>query len=186
MKKILHILVQPKLAGSQKVSLEILRSLPKDKYDKYVLFSDSENCGDKQECIRRFEETGAKVILSQHLRREICKEDIKAFKEIYKIIKQERFDIVHTNSTKPGIIGRIAATLAGVPFVVHTVHGLAFYHGLSKPKWIFYWCCEMFASFFCDRIVLVNNYYSRYFKMFRNKLTVIYNGIDFKELESNG
>lgn len=186
MKKILHIQVIPKLSGVQKVSLEILRKLPCDYYDKHILFGDIDDCGDKQECISRFEEAGVHVMFSKHLRREICVEDIKAFKEIYGIIKKERFDIVHTNSTKPGIIGRIAATLAGTPYVVHTVHGLAFYHGLSKPKWIFYWCCEMFASFFCDRIVLVNNYYSRYFKMFRNKLTVIYNGIDFKELESNG
>jgi hypothetical protein len=41
-KKILHIQVIPKLTGVQRVSLEILKSLPPDEYDKYVLFSNND------------------------------------------------------------------------------------------------------------------------------------------------
>lgn len=182
MKKILHIQVIPKLTGVQKVSLDILRALPNDEYEKWVLFGDTIDCGDKEECTRQFESIGAKVIFSKKMKREICSQDLAATKEIYELCKKEKFDIVHTNSTKPGIIGRIAATLAGVPLVVHTVHGLSFHKFVKFPRWQFYWFCEMFASLFCHKIALVNNYYQKHFNWLRRKPVTIYNGIDFNLL----
>lgn len=178
---ILHIQVLPKLSGVQKVSLEIFKNLSDEMYEKYILFSDSLDCGDRTECIKEFEATGAKVLFSKHLKREICASDLPALIEIYKLCRRERFDIVHTNSTKPGIIGRIAAFLAGVPLVVHTVHGLSFHKFVKFPLWQFYWACEMFASIFCHRIALVNKYYSKYFKWFKAKTCTIYNGVDYSK-----
>ena len=177
--KILHIQVLPKLSGVQKVSLEIFKKLIDDKYDKYILFSDSLDCGDRTECIKEFEETGAKVLFSKHLKREIGISDFPALIELFKLCKREKFDIVHTNSTKPGIIGRIAAYLAGVPLVVHTIHGLSFHKFVKFPLWQFYWACEMFASIFCHKIVIVNKYYTKYFKWFKNKTCTVYNGVDY-------
>ncbi len=179
--KILHIQVLPKLSGVQKVSLEIFKKLNDDKYDKYILFSDSLDCGDRTECIKEFEETGAKVLFSKHLKREISISDFPALIELFKLCKREKFDIVHTNSTKPGIIGRIAAYLAGVPLVVHTIHGLSFHKFVKFPLWQFYWACEMFASIFCHKIVIVNKYYTKYFKWFKNKTCTIYNGVDYSK-----
>ena len=179
--KILHIQVLPKLSGVQRISLEILKSLPEEKYDKYVLFSnDIVDDRLKVKCKEEFEKIGVKVLFAKNLYRSISLKDIKAFVEIYKLCKKECFDIVHTHSTKPGVIGRIAATLARVPLVIHTVHGLAFHDYIKFPKWQFYWICEMAASFFCTKIVLVNTYYAKYFSFFKRKLLTIYNGIDFK------
>lgn len=180
-RKILHIQVLPKLSGVQKVSLEIFKNLPPD-FDKYILFSGSSEYGDVSECIKEFEATGAKVLLSDNLKREISlKDDVKAFKEIYSLCKNEKFDIVHTNSTKPGIIGRIAATLARVPYVLHTIHGLSFHKFVKWHKWIFYWLCEMFASLFCNEITTVNAYYTKYFKWCKGKVKVIHNGLRYED-----
>jgi glycosyltransferase involved in cell wall biosynthesis/ribosomal protein S18 acetylase RimI-like enzyme len=49
--------------------------------------------------------------------------DARAFWELVAILRAGRFDVVHTHNPKPGILGRIAARLAGVPIVVNTVHG---------------------------------------------------------------
>lgn len=179
--KILHIQVLPKLSGVQKVSLEIFKKLNDEKYDKYILFSDTLGYGDRTECIKEFEETGAKVLFSKHLKREIGISDFPALIELFKLCKREKFDIVHTNSTKPGIIGRIAAYSAGVPLVVHTIHGLSFHKFVKFPLWQFYWACEMFASIFCHKIVIVNKYYTKYFKWFKNKTCTIYNGVDYSK-----
>lgn len=179
MKKILHIQVLPKLSGVQKISLEIFKGLSDDKYEKYILFSQNSDNGDLEECVRQFEQAGVKIIFSKNLVRNIGLKDLPALKEIYKLCKKEKFDIVHTHSTKPGIIGRIAATLARVPLVIHTVHGLSFHTFVKFPLWQFYWCCEMFASLFCKRITMVNKYYSKYFKWFKYKTSTIYNGLDF-------
>ncbi len=50
--------------------------------------------------------------------------DARAFAELVGIFRREGFDLVHTHNPKPGILGRVAARLAGVPCVVNTVHGL--------------------------------------------------------------
>ncbi|WP_291940036.1 glycosyltransferase family 4 protein [Chryseobacterium sp.] len=50
--------------------------------------------------------------------------DIKAVIQLYKILKKEKPDIVHTHTPKAGIVGMMAAYFAGVPFRLHTVAGL--------------------------------------------------------------
>ena len=59
--------------------------------------------------------------------------DLHALWQIVALIKKHRFDIVHTHSSKAGLLGRLAARLAGVPIVVHTIHGSAFHPG--QPAW---------------------------------------------------
>lgn len=66
--------------------------------------------------------------------------------------------------------------------MIHTVHGLAFHKFVQFPLWQFYWTCEMFASLFCNKIVLVNEYYKKYFSWLGNKVITIHNGIDFSKL----
>jgi glycosyltransferase involved in cell wall biosynthesis len=178
--KILHILVLPQLAGAQRVSLETLKNLSNDEYEKSVLFSNDVIDNDvKIKCISEFEKAGAKILFSKYMYRKIGIKDIAAVIEIYKLCRKERYSIVHTNSSKPGVIGRIAATLAHTSLVIHTVHGLAFHRYMKLQKWLLYWAYEMFASLFCHKIVLVNKYYSKYFKLFKSKILTIYNGLDF-------
>lgn len=50
--------------------------------------------------------------------------DARALAELVALLRRERPDIVHTHNPKSGVLGRIAARLAGVPVVVNTVHGL--------------------------------------------------------------
>ena len=50
--------------------------------------------------------------------------DLRAFAELVRIFRRERFDLVHTHNPKPGVLGRVAARVAGIPRVVNTVHGL--------------------------------------------------------------
>lgn len=183
MKKILHIQVLPKLSGVQRVSLEIFRGLSNNEYQKFILFSRSTEVGDMEECVKQFEEAGVEVLFSDNLKREIGLSDMSAFWEIYKLCKQQKFDIVHTHSTKPGIIGRTAAWFAKVPLIIHTVHGLSFHKFIKFPLWQFYWFCEMLSSLFCDKITIVNKYYVKYFKWFKKKTSTIYNGIDFSKLK---
>lgn len=184
-KKILHIQVLPMLAGVQKISLDILSNLSDEEYEKWILFSDDMDEDTKKNCEQAFKKNNVKVIFSKKIHREICFSDIAALIEIYRLCRNEKFDIVHTNSSKPGIIGRIAAFCARVPLVVHTVHGLAFHDFVKFPVWQFYWLCEMIASLFCHKIVLVNQYYLKYFKCFKHKTTTIYNAIQYESLPEN-
>ncbi|CAN5284393.1 glycosyltransferase family 4 protein [soil metagenome] len=53
--------------------------------------------------------------------------DLVALWKIYRLIRKGRYHIVHTHSSKAGVIGRIAAWLAGTPIIVHTLHSLVFH-----------------------------------------------------------
>jgi glycosyltransferase involved in cell wall biosynthesis len=179
--KVLHIQVLPILSGVQLTSLNIFTYL-KDKYDFWLLCApDAEHL--PKSFITESQKQGVTVVTSPHLKREIGPHDAKAFAEIYALVKREQFDIVHTQSSKPGVIGRIAAKLAGCKRVIHTVQGHAFHAYEPFHKRAFYYGLEVFSGLFCDAIVSVNKTYLRYFwfKPTGKKLT-IYNSADFSRL----
>ena len=53
-------------------------------------------------------------------------QDWIALRELERIFRRFKPDIVHTHSGKAGVVGRLAAHRAGVPIVVHTIHGASF------------------------------------------------------------
>ena len=59
--------------------------------------------------------------------------DLRALLAIARLLRRERFDVVHTHSSKAGLLGRYAARLAGVPAIVHTLHGFSFHDRM--PRW---------------------------------------------------
>lgn len=185
MKKILHIQCLAKLSGVQKISLEIMRGLNNSEFDKTILFSSSDCTGDRIALEKAFSDAGCKIIYSDNMVRKLNPvKDFRAVREIRKLCKQNGYDIVHTHSSKPGVVGRIGATLAGVPLVIHTVHGLSFTKFTPPLLYAAYFIFETIASFFCTKITSVNKYYLRFFKLFKKKTETVYNGMDFSELEA--
>lgn len=81
--------------------------------------------------------------------------DLKAYFALKKYFKENRFDVVHTHSSKAGIIGRLAAKAAKVPVIVHTVHGQAFHPYQSRLKNRLFIALERFAAKRCDKIYAV-------------------------------
>lgn len=99
---------------------------------------------------------GIRVRIIHHLRRNLLPiNDICAVRELAKVLRQLGPEVVHTHSSKAGILGRFAARLAGVPVVVHTVHGLAFYRGQNFLVNRAYKFAERLAATQADRIVAV-------------------------------
>ena len=83
-------------------------------------------------------------------------QDLQAILKIYQRLKDDNFDIVHTNSSKAGVIGRMAGKLAGTKGVTYTVHGLV----LNEPLNIFtksiYWVMEKLGAVCSGRIISVS------------------------------
>jgi len=97
---------------------------------------------------------GVRVVSVPSLVRRISPvNDVRALYELFRIIQKERPDIVHTHTSKAGILGRLAAKIARVPYIVHTPHGHVFYghFGRSLSR-IFLWLERLFALF-TDRLV---------------------------------
>lgn len=81
--------------------------------------------------------------------------DLRAYRDLKRLFVRERFDVVHTHSSKAGIVARVAARHAGVPLVVHTVHGQAFHPYQSRWVNAAYILAERWAARHCDRILAV-------------------------------
>ena len=80
---------------------------------------------------------GVQVIVEPNLVRRVSPwHDWVAMLRLRRTIRAGRYDVVHTHSSKAGILGRIAARLAGVPVIVHTAHGWGFN---DHQPWYVFW-----------------------------------------------
>ena len=149
-KKLLHIQLLPLLSGVQNMMLELLSHLDSEEYEIFVL---SKPGGPLVEAVQA---AGYNYLPVNSLRRDFSLWDIVSFFEILHLVRQHKFDIVHTHSSKTGFIGRIASRLGGVSKVVHTVHGFAIHEHQSVLKNIIFICLERIAGWFCDKMIFVN------------------------------
>jgi hypothetical protein len=104
--KILYIITQSEWGGAQKYV-----------YDLATHFSGQHEvavaCGGEGKLVTRLRTRGVKVFVLKNLTRPINPwRDFLAFFEIYKLIKREKPDLVHTNSSKAEILGNLAGRLA--------------------------------------------------------------------------
>lgn len=82
--------------------------------------------------------------------------DAAALVRLWRFFRRNRFDVVHTHTSKAGVLVRAAARLAGCPFVVHTGHELYFRE--FAPGWrrtVFVWI-ERFMSRITDVLMYTN------------------------------
>lgn len=98
--------------------------------------------------------------IKQHfiaMRREIAPlSDASCFSQLFALMVHGRYDLVHTHSSKAGILGRFAARLAGVPVIVHTPHGFYFLNQKAGPKQSFYLQLERLAGYATDRLIALS------------------------------
>ncbi|CAG0972257.1 Putative glycosyltransferase EpsD [Anaerolineae bacterium] len=76
---------------------------------------------------------------------------------LYRVFRREHFTIVHTHNPKPGLLGQLAARMAGVPIVVNTVHGFYFHDNMSLLWRRFYILMEKIAARYSDAILSQNS-----------------------------
>ena len=178
--KIFQILAGGPWGGGAVVVHSITQRLIREGCQVYVLCL-------SEEVSRRFADIGAHVETCRYWRREINPLDSLAFYDLFKLCRKERFDIVHTHTSKGGFLGRIAARLAGVPIVIHTVHGFSFNEFTPRLKTGIYVGLEKIASHFCDTMISVTDQH-RLMGVEKgitkpDKIVTIHNGIKSKKFE---
>mgnify|MGYP001819518810 FL=1 len=82
--------------------------------------------------------------------------DLKALAALVQVMRRERFDVVHTHTTKAGLLGQLAARISGVPVVVNTLHGFYFHEGTKPlPRRFYIWMERIAAR--CSDVILSQN-----------------------------
>lgn len=143
--KICHVITRMIVGGAQENTLLSCRGALEAGHDVTLVTGPSP--GPEGELLKRVSCPGLKIVECPWLVREIAPlSDFKAFSHLKKLFRTERYDVVHTHSSKAGIVGRFAARAAGVPLVVHTIHGLAFHRYEKFWKNLLYIACERAAA----------------------------------------
>jgi glycosyltransferase involved in cell wall biosynthesis len=79
--------------------------------------------------------------------------DVRSTVALARLFREHKFDVAHTHTPKAGLIGPLAARLAGVPHVVHTIHGLLFHDRMPRVRQTVFWIPEKITATFCDRLL---------------------------------
>jgi glycosyltransferase involved in cell wall biosynthesis len=108
--------------------------------------------------------------------------DMRAYRQIRRLLQSIRPEVVHTHSAKGGMLGRAAAWSLRVPCVVHTVHGAPFHPYQSTATRKFYIACERWAAKRCHHMISVADAMTELMVQTgiapRDKFTTVYSGMD--------
>ncbi len=124
------IITMLELGGAQEVALFTAANLDRARFRPVLLTGPGGLLTEEAKAL-----PGVEVDIVQSLGRPIRPwRDLLALVELVRLLRRRRPSIVHTHSSKAGILGRWAAWLAGVPVIVHTIHGFGITP--SQPAWL--------------------------------------------------
>jgi glycosyltransferase involved in cell wall biosynthesis len=133
--------------------------------------------------IERAKDRGVKVIPIPSVVRKIDpSRDVCAFFSLLRLLVREKPAILHTHTSKAGILGRCAAKLAGVPTIVHTPHGHVFYGHFGPLASRLFLLAERVLAFITDRMIALTegerNDYIALSVCDPEKLVTIHSGVE--------
>jgi len=180
--RIAHLQLLPILSGVQNVSLDIFRRLDREVFEPYLI------CQSPGPLSEAAESLGVRCLYAGHLVRSISpRSDAAAFTQLVRLLRRYRFDILHTHSSKTGFLGRPAGRLAGIPIVLHTVHGFAFPAANTLAGKAVFFASEWFGGRCCDGLICLkeddHTFAQRWLRVPPERLHLIPNGIATKRFQ---
>ena len=196
--KMLHVITHLGVGGALDNTLLTVERLPRDRFEVHLAagsLAAAEGDGDWEERGRRCADA---LHILPDLQRPISPlRDLRALKGLVRLLRTQRYDIVHTHLAKAGVLGRVAARRAGVPVIVHTYHAFpwqaAHVNGATpdapnrlSAKGRFFLELERYAASLSDGLITVcelnRQQALRLGLAPAEKLTTIYSGIDIHKM----
>jgi len=144
--RIVHVITRLIIGGAQENTILTCEDLARD-YGDDVLLVTGPPLGPEGSLLDRARANRVPLAIIDSLRRAIHPpRDWRAYRELKRIVREFRPDVVHTHSAKAGLLGRLAASAVGVREIVHTVHGAPFHPYQSWPARQFFRWCEWYAA----------------------------------------
>jgi glycosyltransferase involved in cell wall biosynthesis len=175
--KILHVL-EANIGGARGHVHQILHGLAPDRFERHLACSLQRDMAMPHDA-PALAAAGVHVHTIPMQRQPGLRADRRAAASLEKLMRKERFDLVHTHASKGGFLGRLAARRAGVKAVVHTPHTFAFERVDTCLGWL-YRLLERRAARWTDRMVLVAGSQRAAAQRVcpAHRLVVIENGVD--------
>jgi glycosyltransferase involved in cell wall biosynthesis len=197
MPKIMHIITRLDMGGSSQNTLLTCRELV-GSYEMVLLHGLARESGMTAAEHNRLEagklaagKRGVRFIPVGSLVRQIHPvRDVVALLILLGHIRREQPDIVHTHTSKAGILGRLAARIAGVPHIVHTPHGHVFHGHFGRSASAVFLSIERYFTRFTEKVVALTagekHDYVDLAVAKAQDIPVIHSGVDVGEFAGEG
>ena len=150
--RVLLVVTRLEVGGAQRVVLHTAAHLDREQFAVGLAWGPGEPLDAEAGVIPDLE----RVPVPDLVRAPSPRRDLRALATLRQAIRRLRPDVVHTHSSKAGILGRLAAHLEGVPTVVHTVHGFGFTPLQPAPLRAAFFVAERLSSRWTDHMVVVS------------------------------
>lgn len=174
-KKILYIITKSKFGGAQKYLSDLSSNL-KDTFKIKVAFGGHDYLEEKLEGLK------IDTIHLSNIERDVnLVLDYSAFKEIYSVIKKEKPDILHLNSSKAGLFGCLAGRILRVNKIIFTAHGWSFNENRSFVSRVILIFLQWLTVILSHKTIAVSHKVKKdiaFMPFVKNKITVVHNGIE--------
>ncbi len=156
--RVVHVITLLEWGGAQENTLYTVEHLDPERFDRVLVSGEGGILDGRASALGgvRFHPVGTLV-------REVRPDrDLRAYFSLRALLREERRTsggiplVVHTHSSKAGIIGRAAARAAGADVVVHSIHGFGFHDGQPAAVRAFYVGLERMAARWTDSFVVVS------------------------------
>lgn len=151
---LLYVITKLELGGAQTQLLSLIKGLDKDQYNVFLFTAERGVLVEEAVAI-----PSLNIHRSKWMERSIHPiKDLFAFLEVFHFIREKKIDIVHTHSSKAGILGRWAAYFAKTKRILHTVHGWSFND--FQRAWVRNFCVwlEKITAQITDQIIVVSEH----------------------------
>lgn len=149
--RVLHVHTLPVVSGSGINTYLSMAGLPAARYRMEIA------CAPGGALLDMIEADGMTVHPVQHLVQPIAPvRDVLALVSLVQVMRRGKYHIVHTHNSKAGFLGRLAARIAGVPVIIHTVHGFSFHQSESAPRRRLFRALERMAAGWCHHMIFIS------------------------------
>jgi glycosyltransferase involved in cell wall biosynthesis len=152
--KIVHVITRLIVGGAQENTLLTCRGLAERGHE--VILAAGQETGPEGSLWNETKDGGFETIVIPRLRRAVRPvDDMLAYRTLKSMFVERKPKIVHTHSSKAGILARAAARAAGIPILVHTIHGMSFNRTQTHLVQFAYRRLERHVAGYTDRFVCV-------------------------------
>lgn len=126
---------------------------------------------------KELEQHNMKLAKISFVRSPFSLKNIKAYKQLLTLMRKNHYDIVHCNTPMGGVVGRLAAHKAKIPYIIYQAHGFHFFKGAPLINWLCYYLVERFLARYTDLLITINQEDYKAAKKFSAKKVGLINGV---------